>query len=415
MKLTVLTCAFFAVLGLLATSVVAEEKIHIDADFPGGNIKLLAIEGDTVLLQQELRDTEGFWFYWSFRIRGAAGRTLHFQFKDNVIGARGAAVSKDAGKTWTWAGKLGASPNKFSYTFGPEEDNLLFSMAMNYTESDWNRFFEPYRNHPNVETGILCKSKKGRNVEYVKINGTNSVADYKVYFSCRSHSCEMMANYVLEGIIETILSDTPAGEWLRNHADFYIVPFIDKDGVEEGDQGKNRKPHDHNRDYIKRIYPEIEAITEQVPLWQGDRPIFVLDLHCPWLRGGDDPTNISKGTNEYAYFVGLEPKHLVEKLKRFGKILENQRKGPIPYQESFNLDYGKSWNRASNVEPEMQQCSSWGGSLPKCIFASSLEMPYANASGVTVDQQSAKAFGKDIAQAVRVYLETEAFSEKEQK
>ena len=52
----------------------------IDCEFPGGNIVVDAIEGDTVSLHQDLRDTRGDWFYWYFRVRGAAGRTLNFKF-----------------------------------------------------------------------------------------------------------------------------------------------------------------------------------------------------------------------------------------------------------------------------------------------------------------------------------------------
>jgi murein tripeptide amidase MpaA len=55
---------------------------------------------------------------------------------------------------------------------------------------------------------------------------------------------------------------------LCEHADFFIVPPVDKDGVEDGDQGKNRKPYDHNRDYLQRIHREIQAITAQVPIRQ---------------------------------------------------------------------------------------------------------------------------------------------------
>ena len=38
----------------------------------------------------------------------------------------------------------------------------------------------------------------------------------------------------------------------------YVIPFVDIDGVENGDQGK-QAPHDHNRDYINSpIYPETK-------------------------------------------------------------------------------------------------------------------------------------------------------------
>lgn len=45
----------------------------IDRDYIGGNIHVLGAEGDMVRVENELRDTQGDWFYWAFRVRGAAG------------------------------------------------------------------------------------------------------------------------------------------------------------------------------------------------------------------------------------------------------------------------------------------------------------------------------------------------------
>ena len=42
----------------------APDTLSIDSSFPGGNIVVDRIEGDQVYLQQDLRDTEGYWFYW---------------------------------------------------------------------------------------------------------------------------------------------------------------------------------------------------------------------------------------------------------------------------------------------------------------------------------------------------------------
>ena len=47
-----------------------------------------------------------------------------------------------------------------------------------------------------------------------------------------------------------MLADNEDGYWFRRNVEVLAIPFMDKDGVEEGDQGKNRKPRDHNRDYI---------------------------------------------------------------------------------------------------------------------------------------------------------------------
>ena len=52
----------------------------------------------------------------------------------------------------------------------------------------------------------------------------------------------MMARYVLEGMIETLLSKDKNITSLRENTEFMIIPFMDKDGVEDGDQGKARIP-----------------------------------------------------------------------------------------------------------------------------------------------------------------------------
>ena len=84
--------------------------IRVDADFPGGNIVVDSIAGDTVTLHQDLRDTAGNWFYWYFRVRDAAGRTLRFCFSEsNPIGTRGPALSLDGGKSWSWLGSNAVS------------------------------------------------------------------------------------------------------------------------------------------------------------------------------------------------------------------------------------------------------------------------------------------------------------------
>ena len=71
----------------------------VDAEIPAGNIVVKSIEGDVVKLKQDFRDTPGHWFYWAFRVRGAAGRTLTFDFGDSAaVGSRGAAGSEDCGR-----------------------------------------------------------------------------------------------------------------------------------------------------------------------------------------------------------------------------------------------------------------------------------------------------------------------------
>ena len=60
--------------------------MRIHEDFTGGNIVVKEQVGSTVMLDNELRDTVGDWFYWAFCIEGAQGETLTFRFPENRLG-----------------------------------------------------------------------------------------------------------------------------------------------------------------------------------------------------------------------------------------------------------------------------------------------------------------------------------------
>ena len=83
-----------------------DEAMEITKDFPGGNIRLIRVDKDHVFLENEIRDTTEDWFYWAFRVKGAAGRTVTFDFSPKAwIGYFGAAVSHDLMK-WAWGGEV---------------------------------------------------------------------------------------------------------------------------------------------------------------------------------------------------------------------------------------------------------------------------------------------------------------------
>jgi hypothetical protein len=366
----------------------------VDCDFPGGNIVVDAVEGDTVALHQDLRDTKGNWFYWYFRVRGAAGRTLTFQFtKGNVVGVRGPAVSTDGGRNWKWLGQSGVEGATCRCSFPTDADEVRFCFTMPYLESNLHELVRRYAGNPHLRTDVLCTTKKGREVEVLRVGRLDGECDHRVLITCRHHACETMASYALEGIVERVLGGTEDGKWFRKHVGFFIVPFMDKDGVEDGDQGKNRKPHDHNRDYAgDSIYSSVRALKRLVPEWAGGRLRVALDMHCPWIRGP---------RNEDIYFVGTPDAENWKRVKRLSSILESVRRGPLPFQSKNDLPFGQAWNVDSGPP---RSFSRWGAGLPGILAATTIEIPYANAGGVDVTAESARAFGDDLARALRRFL-----------
>ncbi len=385
--------AGFALLWLAAVPASASEPV-IDCGFPGGNIVLERIDGDDVYLHQDLRDTEGFWFYWYFRVREAAGRTLTFHFtRGNVLGVLGPAVSTDGGATWRWLGAESMKGATFTYSFPDDAGEVRFCLAVPYQASDLQAFLDRHAGSAHLKIEPHATSRKGRSVRRLRLGNLGGRPDHRVMVACRHHACETMASWALEGLIEEVLADTADGRWLREHVEFLMVPLMDLDGVEDGDQGKNRRPHDHNRDYLgESIYPEVAALRALVPEWSEGRLRISIDLHCPWIRGGN---------NEQVFFVGVAPPDIWASTIRLSEILAESGTGPLPHDPRHNIAHGQSWNTLA--EPRTH--SRWAALLPGIEVATTLEIPYARAGGRPVTVDSARALGRDLARAIRHYLE----------
>lgn len=374
----------------------ARAAVEVDAGIPGGNILVESVEGDAIRVRQDLRDTQGQWFYWAFRVRGAAGRTLHVEFTDgDVIGVRGPAVSVDRGKSWQWLGADAVDGASFRYRVPPATDEVRFSMTIPYFESNLRAFLDRHTGNPALEVSVLAKSAKGRPTERLRLGRLDGRATRRVLLTARHHACESLASYGLEGIMEAILGPTEEGRWFRQNVEFLVVPFMDKDGVEDGDQGKNRRPHDHNRDYNgESIHPSVRALRKLVPEWAGGRLEFALDMHCPYIRG--------KG-NDVVSFVGGPNQAIWPEIERFSTLLEAARRGPLPYHSTDNLAFGVSWNRPESGR--QKSFDTWASEQPGIRFASTIEIPYADVQGIPVTPESARALGADLARALHAYLQ----------
>lgn len=371
--------------------------VAIDANYPGGNIVVERIDGDTIYLRPDLRDTEGWWFYWSFRVRSAAGRTLTFRFSGpNPIGVRGPAVSADQGRTWSWLGAEAVEDGSFKYAFAANADEVRLSFGIPYQEQNLKEFLARYKGNPNVTAQELCKSKHGRSVERLHVGRLDGDVPYRVLVTARHHACEAMADYVMEGLLESVLADNEDGYWFRRNVEVLAVPFMDKDGVEEGDQGKNRKPRDHNRDYSgQSVHASVAALRTFVPNWSNGKLRVAFDLHCPYIRGPH---------NEVIYLVGSAEERVWQQQRQFGQLLETLQTGPLVYRASDNLPFGQAWNTNDNTGGN-KSFGQWAGDLEGVRLAASFEFPYANAGGQIVTVDGVRAFGRSLAATLRAYLE----------
>ncbi len=352
--------------------------LSIDCRFPGGNIKVHDIQGDTVFVSPDLRDTRTSWFYWAFRVCGVAGRTLVFRFlSDHPVGTRGPAVSTDGRRTWRWTNEA-FDQDSFRTTIPADETYLCFAPL--YTQENWDRFIADEtvlaKNASNgFEPGFFAESRKGRPVEILHAGAPANKAARHVVFTARHHCCEMIADWTMEGIVSTVLDgDSADAAWLRENVSFSFVPFVDKDGVEDGDQGKNRAPHDPNRDYAAGHYASVRSFKRLLPEMAAGRKILFIDLHSPWSR-----------TNEHEWYYSLGPDNparpeIDARWRRFREELAKAvADGPLAYEPKWDIPGGVGYNQSSRMGTS--SCA-WCDTLPNTWCGFCMEFGYGLCGGV---------------------------------
>ena len=362
--------------------------MKITTDFPGGNIKIIEIieivenKENIIKLKPDFRDTNGDWFYWAFCVQGAAGQTLKFDFSPyGYIGYHGPAVSDDL-KTWRWADINGNdNPYSFAYSFGEHEDRVYFAHDMLYGAERFYSFADKIKIKPE----LLCVSKKGRDLPVVGFgDGKNAVL-----FTARHHCCESTGSYMLEGILEEFYNN-PVPDY-----EIIAVPFVDFDGVIDGDQGKNRKPHDHNRDYGENsIYESVKAI-KNITLNKNKKIKYAFDLHSPWHTGG---------RNDKLFFVRGSEENIPEYIK-LGEILAEESGGnALKYDPADDINPGEDWNVP---EGGLLSFARYFSGYPGVELALTVETPYFGCKSDIINQDKLVFTGRAFARAVKKYIKME--------
>ena len=381
---------FFGVGCLMLMAVpatAAEPMVKLTSDFPGGNVVVKENAGRSVELAPDLRGGRP-WFYWYFEAEVVQPGRVTFTFADPPqLGARGPAVSIDDGNTWQWLGaehvvfarpRQKDSPTRrvdtFSYDFSKRGQKVRFAVTIPYVQRNLDLFLKDHAANPHLTQGVLTKTLKGKPVELLQI-GEPAQGRKAVLVTCRHHACESMASFAFEGFLAEAMSESERGREFRRKYVLYAVPIVDKDGVQAGDQGKNRSPHDHNRDYRPNgIYPEIAAIRELV---EAKHVKLVLDFHDPLIRG-ESHTIFS--------FYGAKIPHNYENTAELSRWMKEE--GP-PLIPSTHV-----WLKPPR-EPDPtvgEPCANYFARKQGMLMSVTLEAPYTPPH-IEFDAAMARAYG----------------------
>ena len=345
--------------------------MNIHGDFIGGNITVVKQTGKDVYLENQIRDSGEDWFYWAFCVENAGGEEITFHMQPNRLGYWGPAVSYDLEK-WHWLDSV--DDDSFTYKFTETENKVYFAHSMLYHPERFSKLAEEM----SLDMFELCKSRKGRSVPACVIGNGNK----NIILTARHHACESTGSYVLEGVLR---------ELIRNPIEdtrVLCVPFVDYDGVVDGDQGKARLPHDHNRDYSadNSIYPETAAIKMYV---NENGCHYGFDFHSPWHKGGQD---------DYV-FVVRNSIEKIDRFEKFSKILEEQiTDESMKYLSEKDYPPMTDWNMPSpNFGFTMMERS-------ECELAFSFETAYFGTEENKITEEKMIELGRCFARAMKKYM-----------
>ncbi len=381
-------------------------SITIRSDYPGGNILVESIKGSKVKLKQDIRDSMSRWFYWNFCVEDAQGMEIEFEFTDGeVIGNHGPCVSFD-GINRKWVGEECVYTRKtFRYRFPPNISKAFFSFSLPYQLKDLESFYDRYKGHKMLSRDILTISEKGRPVPLLHLGRCSTSGNKHIILTCRHHACESTPSYMLEGLLSYFLNKSvilqPVREDLRQVEEkrislldsytIHTIPFVDLDGVEEGDQGKGRLPHDHNRDYIEKpIYKATAAIME---LGLKLQPVIAIDLHAPWKWGGK---------HDHPYFTKLMPP-VRNEIEKFGVILTK-----VTHRNSNNIIFEPLYSSLANSNSTTSGSAT--GTFEEFFrglganVSATLEFPYSGTADTCLTQENCRHFGANFAEVLEKYL-----------
>jgi hypothetical protein len=231
--------------------------------------------------------------HWHFQLQGKPGSefTLILHNFDNIWNGRpGAAVSKKSicyvssdGKQWKVVPAEFLEGNLLRVRVRLEGDSLYLARLPPYRLSDLERLLSEIRGHRLVAIEPIGKTVEGRSLEIVRVGDPKAAR--RVVLRARSHAWEPGGNWIVEGLIRSLLSGDATAQKCLGRYCVYVLPMANKDGVARGMTRFNLLGRDLNRNWDRPADPQSAPENHALETWlrrmaeRGQSPHLAIDLH----------------------------------------------------------------------------------------------------------------------------------------
>ena len=255
--------------------------LAISSAFDGGNIRMVAADGNRIDLEIVKDHQSNFYQWFYFRLTGAAGTAVQLRILNCADSAYPhgwtnyrACMSYDR-DYWE---RVDSSYEGGILTIKvtPASNNVWFAYFAPYTMERHHDFVAQVAAHPDAEYRSLGQTLDGQELDYFRI-GEGSLS---VWLYGRQHPGETMAEWWMEGALEKLLDDAdPVARRLKQKATFHVVPNMNPDGSRRGHLRTNAAGVNLNREWHEPSQvrsPEVLYVRNEMDRTGVD---FAMDVH----------------------------------------------------------------------------------------------------------------------------------------
>lgn len=245
--------------------------------------------------------------HWHFQVLGDKGSDITIVLKDfkNIWnGMPGIPISEktntlvsEDGRNWKIIPADLHNGTQLKFQLHMTSDKLFVASVEPYRISDLEKLLDEIRTNPLVGITQVGQTAEGRPLEIVRVGKEN--APHRIFLRARAHSWEPGGNWVVQGLIRSLLQKDGA-KYLDRYA-VYIMPMANKDGVARGRTRFNTLGKDLNREWDQPADMELTPEKYAFESWlikmigQGKKPELAIDLHND--QGGNLHVNLPTPNN----------------------------------------------------------------------------------------------------------------------
>jgi len=231
--------------------------------------------------------------HWHFQVHAQPGASLILVLNnfDNIWNGRPSSALRDNttcvlsedGETWRATTGHIIDGNRFQLDITMKENKLYIARMEPYTLSDLKTFLDSIRDDPRVDITTIGETVEGRSLEIIKVGRDR--APFRVLIRARAHPWEAGGNWMVQGLVNSLLADDPANEQYLQKYCLYVLPMANKDGVVRGLTRFNMMGMDLNRKWDKKADPDLSPENHALESWlestikNDKKPHLAFDMH----------------------------------------------------------------------------------------------------------------------------------------